>query len=99
MNWKKRRKKRKQIKRRIIIQKNDNIIIPQELIKDSKIEYDEPFGLPKGTIRGFITMVITTTFCMMSAKGMIPIQYFLYVSMGVILSYFFTRLNLSNIFK
>ncbi len=70
-----------------------------DLVKDPDEDFPEPFGLPRGTIRGIITIVMTATFCMAVAKGIVPINIFCYVSVAVILSYFFTRLNLSNLFK
>lgn len=55
------------------------------------LESGEPFGLPKGTVRGIIALAFTGTFIQQVIIGAIGSDVFLGVAVGVIGSYFATR--------
>lgn len=55
------------------------------------LDSGEPFGLPKGTIRGVITLAITATFIQQVLVGAITPEVFIGIAGTVIGSYFVTR--------
>ena len=63
---------------------------------------DEPFGWPKGTVRGVITIWIVLTFCIImmwdifTGAGKIPTQWYLAIIGAVIMSYFYSRYKMGN---
>ena len=63
---------------------------------------DEPFGWPRGTVRGIITIWIVLAFCiyMIFDVGLglnnIPVEWLLGIVGAVIMSYFYTRYKKTN---
>ncbi len=63
---------------------------------------NEPFGWPRGTVRGIITIWTVLTLCIitmwsiMTGANIIPIEWFLGIMGMIIMSYFYTRFKMSS---
>jgi len=73
------------------INKNSGLTFNPSLSLDFKTFNNEPFGWPKGTVRGILTLWICLSTCLGFLLDRIPVEFFLMISSAVILSYFVNR--------
>lgn len=74
---------------------NQQFMCPYMYGRFAEVEFsddpNEPFGWKKGTVRGMIAIFVSFSACLGFVLGYIPPEFFLYIIMIVITSYFVSR--------